>query len=184
MPANLSLAVEFLGFVVAVSLVVFGVWKLDVRFLAAGVMLAGLVWVWVACSSADESIRHELLMLHLRPVDATTGETVAGAVVEAIESPESAPRQIYRLPATTGRSSEEKAPTDLAVLLVVELHLTGSLVEQRRQPQAHIEAVEQRLQITAPRYRPWNGTLTELLPSGWPTTPLSDMPITVELRRD
>jgi hypothetical protein len=186
MSADASFAVEFLGFVIAVSLVAFGVWKLDIRLFGAGATLAGLTWLCVSWSSPIEWTGHELITLRVRPVDSATGESVAGAVFEQTETTVATGRSAHRLPT---KIQDEKDPEgDVASVVVmslaVEVHVTGSLHEQRQQPQAHVEVVNQRLQITAPRYRPWRGGVKELLPRGWPATISPDKSITIRLERE
>ncbi|HEV3344367.1 MAG TPA: hypothetical protein VG125_28585 [Pirellulales bacterium] len=178
MSADFWLAVELLGFVLAASLLVWGVWKVDVRPLAAGAALAGLVWLTLACTGTAEWISYELVSLRLRPVDAESHELIADAVVETVEPSDGERSTASRLPATVEVRSD--GGTFLAVSLMVELQVKGSLVEQYYEPGAHSRVADQELQILAPGYRPWRGTLTQLLPDGWPTTP-AEAPIVVEL---
>jgi hypothetical protein len=179
MPADLWLAVGFIAFVVAASLVVYGVWKIDVRPLAAGAVLAGLVWLGVACTSSTEWVSRELVTLRLRPVDAETRVLIADAVVQAVEVSDAQGSAACRLPVRLDARSDDDAA--LAVSLVVELTVRGSLVEQYKEPAAHSRVADQNLEITAPGYRPWRGTLAQLLPDGWPTG-AAEAPVTIELQ--
>jgi hypothetical protein len=180
MPADFWAVVEFLGFVVAAALFVFGVWKLDVRLLAAGAVLAGIAWLGIALTTADEWSRPELITLRLRPMDAFSGEVVADAVVHAIERSDTGSSATCRLPVRLQEPSDQSGP-DMAVSLVVELQIRGSLVEQHNDPMAHARIVDEALEITAPGYRPWRGTVTELLPSGRPRVQM-ERPIAIELQ--
>ncbi|HWB11084.1 MAG TPA: hypothetical protein VG826_17785 [Pirellulales bacterium] len=181
MSADLWAVVEFVGFVGAASLFACGVWKLDMRLLAAGALLAGLVWFGLGCTNTDEWTSHEVVTLRLRPVDATSGEMVADAVIKSVDRSQPGTWASFRLPA--GRD----APPDgsaafLAVSLVVELRVQGSLVEQYHEPAICTEVTDEVLQITAPGYRPWRGTLLQLLPKGWPIASLDNSPIVIELK--
>jgi hypothetical protein len=182
MPADFWAVAEFLGFVVAAALFVFGVWKLDVRLLAAGATVAGIAWLGIAFTTAGEWRRPDLITLHLRPVDAIRRELVADAVVHGIERSDTGPSARYRLPIRLEEPSDQNAP-DLAVSLVVELQIKGTLVEQYNNPIAYIQIVDEALEITAPGYRPWRGSVTELLPSGWPRRK-PEGPIAIELQCD
>jgi hypothetical protein len=181
MPADFWAVVVFLGVVVAASLLVCGVWKLDVRLLAGGAVLAGALWLGLGCTNPDEWLSHEVVTLRLRPVDAVSGEMVADAVVNAGEPPGRERSAAGRLPARPDARPDGSAAA-LAVSLVVELRVKGSLVEQYQQPAACSEATDQLLEITAPGYRPWRGRLARLLPEGWPIARPAEAPILIELR--
>ena len=179
MPADFWAVVEFLGFVVAASLLVFGAWKLDMRLLAAGAALAGVAWLGIAFTTSDEWTTPELVTLRLLPIDALRREVVAGAVVDATEMSDTGSSATCRLPVRPEEPSGRNGPV-LAVSLVVERQIEGSLVEQHNDPLAHTRVVDQTLEITAPGYRPWRGTLAELLPGGRPTEVESPIAIVME----
>jgi len=181
MPADLWLAVGFLGVVVAAALLVCGVWKIDVRLLAAGAVLAGLVWFGIACTNTVKWTSHEFVTLRLRPVDASSREMIEAAVVEAVEVSDAGRSAACRLP-TRLHARAGKTTGVLEVSLVVELEVEGALVEQYYEPGARARVADQDLEISAPSYRPWRGTLRQLLPEGWPATPPAEVPITVELQ--
>lgn len=166
MPSDLWLVFGFLGFAVAASLVAFGVWKLDMRLLAAGAVIAGFSWLSVAFTTPDEWASRQFVTLRLRPVDAIRREMISSAVVNGIEPTEAGPATC-RLPVRLEAGPDENVQA-LAVSLVVEMRLHGSLLEQYREPAAHTHVIEQILEVRAPGYRPWRGTLTKLLPRGWP----------------
>jgi hypothetical protein len=178
-------AVAFAGFVVAIALVVIGIWKLDMRLVMAGGFFAGAVWLaigWTTPLPARWPQDH-LVTLRLRPVDAATGEFLAGTDCEQIETRSSPPRT-YRLPHKSDDDSREDAAKVIAVSMVIELNLTDSLREQLQQPEAHVEIVNESLQVTAPGYRPWHGDLKDLLPPSWTASAPTDEPITIELERE
>ena len=181
MSAEFSLAVEFLGFVVALSLTALGIWKLDLRLFAGGAAAGGVVWLAIACTSPVEWSSHELFALYLSPVDRATGESIAGAVVEQIETLEDGSEQTYRLPTRNLPVAKDDLSDALAIVVAVKIKVTGSLLNQRRRPQDHLETVDQILQISAPHYRPWRRSLTELLPHDWLTRPSDETPIRVVL---
>lgn len=184
MSAEVSLAAEFLGFVVALSLAALGIWKLDLRLFAGGAAAGGLVWLAVACTSPVEWSSHELITLYLRPVDSETGKLIAGAVVEQIETLDDGSEQTYRLPTRNLPVTNDDASSAVAVLIAVKVNVAGSLREQHRQPVDHIETVDQILQISAPRYRSWRGSLKELLPHDWLTRPLDETVVRITLDRE
>ena len=184
MSAEVSLAAEFLGFVVALSLAGVGIWKLDLRLFAGGAAAGGLLWLAIACTSPVEWSSHEMVTLYLRPVDGETGESIAGVVAEQIETLKDGSEQTYRLPTRNLPANRDDFTDAVAVVVAIKINVAGSLLEQRHQPLDHFQTADLMLQISAPRYRPWRGHLRELLPSDWLTRPSDETPVRVTLDRD
>src|SRR5579885_1839158 len=110
MSADFWAVVGFLGFVVAASLLAFGVWKLDVRLVAAGAVAACSVWLGFAFTNAAAKWAWaEFVTLRLRPVDDLGGEMIAGAVVEAIETSDARSSKTCRLPVRFEAAGTEPA---------------------------------------------------------------------------
>lgn len=181
MPADLLFALGFLLFVIAAAAMAYGIAKLDFRLLVAGGLTVGFIWLLAGWLNNLESTRYELVALELQPLDAVSGATVPDMVVESVDLADASPPSAYRLPSAATRFTDHPPRGIVAVYLVVELRVRGSLIEQWRNPAAHIEAVDQRLMFTAPGYQPLQIDLLEVLPAGWASEPIDRPPIKIRM---
>ncbi|HVA48363.1 MAG TPA: hypothetical protein VNH11_18495 [Pirellulales bacterium] len=178
MSADLMLAVAFLGCLAAAAVLAYGIARLDIRLVAAGGAAAGMIWLGWGWSSEAEWTTYRLADLRLHVVDSATGKALQGVTVNTVASSERTERAVYRLPATLA------ARGIFSVSIIAELHLTGSLLGQLRQPATHTKVADQELEFKAPGYRPLHRNLTQLLPDGWPAAPLPATPVQVRLDPD
>lgn len=162
MSADITLICELAAFAIAAVLAVYAILKLDVRPLLAGGVLAASAWVLAGCvTEAQQPFeRLTVLTLRLRPVDVVTGERVSGVTVDVIAPDDSGKAVRWRLPATP----EGADNVVLTVSLFIQQEIRGSLWEQYWHPAACTRVGDQQIEIRAPGYQPWRGTLKQLLP--------------------
>jgi hypothetical protein len=178
------LAAESIGILVAAGLLVYGVAKLNVRFVVAAGGLAALTWLVAAWTNEDKTIyeRIDYVTLRLRPVDAASDESVRGVTVQVAGPTDAGRSAVYRLPTSVERSADAAAAGVIRVSLFVKRRTSGSLIDRYRHPEATSEIEDQNLEIVAPGYRPWHGSLKQLLADDRSsTTPRS--PLVIEMHR-
>jgi hypothetical protein len=184
MPADLWFTLEFIGIVVAVAILVYGIAKFDVRPIVAAGMLAGTAWMVAAWSNSLEGPyeRLTLLTLRVRIIDARTGKPIHGATVNVVGEDASGSPKSYPVPTAVDRVADGPNSELVRLSLIAEQRIGGSLVDRCCRPETDVELVDQRLEIVAAGYRPWRGSLMELLPEGWPST-AEEHAVVVEMER-
>lgn len=160
----LILTCEAAAFAFAATLVVYAIVKLDERPMLAGAALAALAWLMAGCLSQppEPYQRLGLITLRLQPLDAVTDESVSGAIVAVIAPGETGELVAWRLPVKPDAVDRGI----LTVPLFVQREIHGSPWEQFRRSAECVRTADQQIEISAPGYRPWRGSLTELLPEG------------------
>lgn len=177
------LIVELFGLLAAAALAAYSIIKLNPRAMMAAGTVGFCTWLLAGILSETEDPfeRLGLLTLRVRVVDAETDEAVRGATIYVVATSESSGTTTYRLPASAVAADDED-PEVLTVSLFAQRRLSGSLYEQLRNPSATSQVVDQQLEIVAPGYQRWRGTLHQLLPDGWPTS-AEPRRVVVALRR-
>lgn len=180
------LAVAVILLCLAVAAVAVGIARVNVRLVGGGCAVAGAIWLgcgWLTENEEADSI-YQVVTLRLRAIDAATGAAVANIAANAHASAEGSEPVSYRLPASVVGPAGPDNGEILLVSIIVEVRLSGSLVDRMRDPAAHAELIDQTIEFNAAGYRPLRRTLSQLLPAGWPYAKLTDAPIEVELERE
>jgi hypothetical protein len=184
MPIDPWLAIESVGFLIALALVVYGVAKLDIRLMATGGVVAGTVWLLAAWSSyyeKAESERRDCKTLHIRVVDQATSTAVRGARIQVVALDDTGQEIHYRLPATTGNAADGTPSDTITVSLFVNYQVRGSLIDQFRHADSCLVLDDQMIEVVAPSYSPWRGSLKQLL-SDDRQSAAAETPIVIEMR--
>ncbi|HET6883849.1 MAG TPA: hypothetical protein VFI31_27090 [Pirellulales bacterium] len=183
MPVDLWFTCEFVAFIIAAVITVYGIIKLDARLVVAAAVLGGVAWLLAAwMNSFDEPYAQLVLVtVRLRLTEAGTGRAVAHATVSVAGADESGEPAMYLAPASFCHSADDPAEDGLRVSLMVQQRIEGSLCEQYRRPAGCTELVDQRLEIAAQGYETWRGTLKQLFPTGLPDS-TEQLRIVIQMR--
>ncbi|HVX15164.1 MAG TPA: hypothetical protein VHC22_28485 [Pirellulales bacterium] len=174
---DLWLAVESLGIVAAIALLAYGVMKTKVRFVVAGGTLAALMWLAAGLSNETEFEHLDYVTFPLRAVDAATAKAVGDVTVQVVDA-----GTRYRLPATAARSPAGSATDVLTVSVFVKRKVSGSFLDRRRSPETTNELEDQDIEITAPGYATWRGSLRQML-ADTPRDADPRPPLVIEMHR-
>ncbi len=175
---DLWLAVESFGILAAIALLAYGVAKIKARFVVAGGILAALMWLAAGLSNETQYEQLDYVTLPVRAVDAATSQAVHEVAVHVVDA-----GTRYRLPATAARSSDGTATDVLTVSVFVKRKVSGSLLDRRRSPETTSELEDQDIELTAPDYVTWRGSLRQML-ADTPRDAVPQAPLVIEMRRE
>ncbi len=155
--------------VVGIMLLVLGVARLRLRWLAAGAALLSMAALLALLADDEPWKTIEVVNLRVRAIDASTGRSVTPVGARVLDGADGTSASI----STTDRGGV------VLVSAVVEASGNGSLRQLFKREAESTKADGYRLQIEADGYRPWQAPLAEVLPRQWPVVVPKDV---VEIR--
>ena len=178
------LAVVVILLVLALAAVAVGMARVNVRLVAGGCAVAGAIWLGCGWLIENDDASYRVVTLRLRAIDAATGAIVQNVAASAQASVEGSEPVVYGLPSSLVGPTESGNGEFLLVSIIVEVRLSGSLIDRMRDPAANAKLADQTVEFNAAGYRPLRRSLSQLLPPGWPNASLPDRPIELHFDRE